>query len=324
VRAIIREAYGTPDVLQLRDIERPGLGASDVLVRVHACSINASDWEFLTGSPAYIRAWGLFTPRVSILGSDIAGRVVAVGKNVTRLRVGDAVFGDALSRWGGFAEYASIPDSLLRPKPSSLSFEQAAAMPQSALVALQGLGGAIGPGQKVLINGAGGGSGTFAIQIAKALGAEVTGVDSGAKLVPMRALGADHVIDYAQTDFTTTGERYDLILDLVARRPLLQHRRALTPSGTYRLAGGHLGLILQAATLGPLLSSLGRQKLGLLAVKQNEGLERVVELFEAGKLVPVIERVFPLERVPEALRHVGEGRAQGKVVIALGAEENAE
>lgn len=316
MKAVVRDSYGLPDVLALREVERPSPGPDDVLVRVHACSVNASDWEFLTGSPAYVRMWGPFKPRVRVLGSDIAGRVEAVGESVTQLRVGDEVFGDVMGRWGGFAEFASVPARMLRIKPASLSFEQAAALPQAALVALQGVQGRAAPGKKVLIKGAGGGSGSFAVQIAKALGAEVTAVDSGLKLALLRSLGADHVVDYTQSDFVRAGERYDLILDLVARRPLLRHRPALTARGSYLLVGGSVPLLLQAATLGPLVS-LGAQKLGVLVVEQNQGLEQVVQLIESGRLRPVIERSYPLQQAPAAIAHVGEGRALGKVIVSI-------
>jgi NADPH:quinone reductase-like Zn-dependent oxidoreductase len=262
----------------------------------------------------------LVKPKYKILGSDIAGRVEAVGKNVKQFQPGDEVFGDILESWGGFAEYVCAPENALMLKPASMTFEQAAAVPQAAGVALQGLRdkGQIQPEQKVLINGAGGGAGTFALQIAKLFGAEVTGVDSTEKLDMMRSVGADHVIDYTQEDFTRNGRCYDLILDLVAYRSIFDYRRALSPKGIYVLVGGSMARIIQVLLLGPWISMTGRKKMGILGAKPNKDLAFIIELIESGKVVPVIDRQYPLSEVSEALRYLGEGNAKGKIVITVG------
>jgi NADPH:quinone reductase-like Zn-dependent oxidoreductase len=318
MKAAVRRQYGSPDVVGLEEIEKPSPGDDEVLIQVHAVSLNASDWEFLTGTPAYVRMWGLFKPKYKVLGSDIAGRVEAVGKSVRKFRPGEKVFGDILGCWGGLAEYACAPEGSLMLKPASMSFEQASAMPQAALVALQGLcdKGQIQSGQRVLINGAGGGAGTFAVQLAKSLGAEVTGVDSARKLELMRSIGADYVIDYTQEDFTKSGQKYDLILDLVARRSVFDDKRALSPKGRYVLAGGSLARILEVLVLGPLLS-MGGRKMGLLAARANQGLAHMVALFEAGTVAPMIDKTYALSEAAEALRYLGEGQALGKVVITV-------
>lgn len=319
MRAIVRSEYGSADVLRQEEMDAPSPGSDEVLIEVRATSVNASDWEFLTGSPVYTRMWGLFRPKYRVLGSDIAGVVVATGEKVTKFQPGDAVFGDALGSWGGFAELACAPEAALLPKPESMTFEEAAALPQSAGVAAQGLrdAGAVQPGQRVLINGAGGGSGTFAIQIAKALGAEVTGVDSAAKHETMRSAGADDVIDYRAEDFTKNGERYDLILDFIASHSIFDYRRALSPEGKYVMVGGSVPHLLQALILGSLLSIFGSKKMGVLGAKPNEGLDFVMELMESGKVTPVIDACFPLSETPAALRRVGEGHALGKVVVTM-------
>ena len=320
MKAVVYTKYGSPDVLQLKEVEKPTPKDDEILIKVHAASVNASDWEFLTGKPLYTRIWGLLKPKYKILGSDIAGRVEAVGKNVKQFQPGDEVFGDILESWGGFAEYVCAPENALMLKPASMTFEQAAAIPQAAVVALQGLRdkGKIQRGQKVLINGAGGGAGTFALQIAKLFGAEVTGVDSTEKLDMMRSIGADHVIDYTQKDFTKNGQCYDLILDLVAYRSIFDYKRALSPKGIYVLVGGSMARIFQVLFLGPWISMTGSKKMGILAHKQNKNdINFVKELFEAGKVGPFIDRRFTLSEVPEALRYLGEGHAKGKVVITL-------
>lgn len=321
MKAIVRHEYGSPDVLRLEEVDKPVPGDDEVLVKVHAVSLNSSDLEFLRGTPIYIRMWGLFKPRQSILGSDIAGRVEAVGKNAKQFQPGDEVFGDIMYRWGGFAEYLCAPEDELRLKPASMTFEQIAAVPQAAVVALQGLRdkGQIQDGQKVLINGAGGGAGTFAIQIAKAFGAEVTGVDRTSKLDLMRSIGADHVIDFTREDFLEIGKRYDLILDLVARRSIFDWSRALSSEGSYVLVGGSVPRLLQTLFLGPLFSIVGKKKMGVLAAEQNkkDDLVCIQELIESGKVRPVIGRRFPLSEVAEALRHLGAGEALGNVVITI-------
>ena len=319
MKAIVYTEYGLPDVLELKEVEQPTPKENEVLIKVHAVSVNASDWDFLRGTPLYIRMWGLLKPKHKILGSDIAGRVESVGGNVKQFQPGDEVFGDILYRWGGFAEYVCAPENELMLKPASMTFEQAAAVPQAALVALQGLRdkGKIQPGHKVLINGAGGGSGTFAVQIAKLLGAEVTGVDSTGKLDLMRSIGADHVIDYTQEDYTRNGQHYDLILDFVAFRSIFDTKRALSPKGTYVLVGGPLARIFQVLFLGPWISLTEGKKMGVLGAKPNKHLAYMTGLIEAGKIVPVIDRRYPLNEVPEALRYLGGGHTKGKVVITL-------
>ena len=317
MKAAVRHEYGPPAVVGFEEIPTPTPGDDEVLVQVRAVSVNSSDWEFLTGSPLYVRMWGLLKPKHKILGSDIAGRVEAVGKNVKRFQSGDDVFGDIIERWGGFAEYVCAPEKALMLKPPSMTFEQASAIPQAALIALQGLEkGQIKRGHKVLINGAGGGAGSFAVQIAISFGAEVTGVDSTSKLEMMRSLGADHVVDYTQEDFTRNGQRYDLVLDFVARRSVFDIKRALGPKGIYVLVGGSLPRLLQVLLLGPMVSMTGK-RMGILAAKPNQDLSRMIELFEAGIVVPVIDRCYPLGEVPAALQYLGDGQARGKVVITV-------
>lgn len=317
MKAIVRTRYGSPDVLTLGEVETPEPGEGEVLIRVHAASINASDTEGLRGKPLYARIDGPFRPRTKILGSDVAGRVEAVGPDVKLFRPGDVVFGDTLYHGAGaFAEYVRVKESApLVIKPSHLSFEQAATLPQAAVIALQGIAKRVQSGDKVLINGAGGGAGTFATQLAKAAGAEVTGVDNEWKQEHMRSQGADRVIDYRREDYTEDRGRYDLILDLAGHRSIFAIGRALAPSGRYAVVGGSVAALLQAAILGPLL---GRKKrFGVLIVRPNKGdLERAASLVGEGTLRPVIDRIFSLTEVAEALRYVGEGRALGKVVIS--------
>lgn len=319
MRAIVYSEYGPPDVLSLREVEKPVPKADEVLIRVHAVSLNASDWEALTGKPLYARIYGLFKPKFSVLGSDIAGYVVAAGKDVTRFQIGDAVFGDVLGRFGGFAEYVCAPEDVLLPKPAGLTFEQAASLPQGAVIALQGLRdkGKVQPGQKVLINGAGGSAGSFALQLAGHFGAEVTGVDNAEKQESMRALGADHVIDYSRQDFTKNGQQYDLILDLAAYHSIFDCRQALAAGGTYLLVGGSMAQLLQVLFLGPLLSIGSGQKMGLLAIRPLKGLEDIIALCDSGSLRPAIDRCYALHEVPEALRYFGDGHARGKVVVTV-------
>lgn len=319
MKAIVRRKYGSPGLLKLEEVQKPTPKDNEVLIKVHAASVNSSDWEFLTGKPLYTRMWGLRKPKYRILGSDIAGRVEAVGKNVKQFHPGDEVFGDILYRWGGFAEYVCAPEKELMLKQAGMTFEQAAAVPQAALVALQGLrdNGEIQPGQKILINGAGGGAGTFAVQIAKSFGAEVTGVDSTEKLDMMRSLGADRVIDYTQEDFTKNGQCYDLILDFVASHSIFDYRRALSPRGKYLMVGGSLAHIFQTLFLGSLISMTGTKKMGILAAKPNKDLAFMIELIASDKVVPVIDKRYSLSKVPEALRYLGEGHAKGKVVITV-------
>ena len=319
MKAIVYTKYGPPDVLQLEKVEKPTPKDNEVLIQVHAASVNAADLEYLRGTPM-IRLGGLLKPKNHILGSDIAGRVVSVGRNIKQFQPGDDIFGDSFYRgFGAFAEYVCVPEKVLALKPASMTFEEVVTLPQSGLLALQGLRDKrqVQSGQKVLINGAGGGTGTFAVQIAKSFGAEVTGVDSTEKLDMMRSIGADHVIDYTQEDFTKIGQRYDLILDVVVSRSISDYKRALGPKGILRMVGGSMGRVFKAMFLGPLISR--SKKMSIVAWKQmkKEDLVFMKELFEAGKLVPVIDRRYPLSEVAEALRYLEEGHIQGKVVITV-------
>lgn len=320
MKAIVRYQYGSPDVLKLEEVEKPTPNDDEVLVKIHAVSINGSDREGLMGKPLYARIGGLRKPGYPILGSDIAGRVEQAGKNITQFKPGDEVFGEIPGYHGGFAEYACVPEKTLVRKPASLTFEEAAAIPQGAMLALHGIRekGQVQPGQQVLINGAGGSAGSFAVQLAKLHGAEVTGVDNAFKQDFLRSLGADHVIDHTRQDFTKTGKQYDLILDLIAHRSVFAYRRALKPGGTYFFVGGSLGTLFQILFLGPWIKRSTGKNIRILMVPQdNKDLMAIMELFEAGKIVPVIDRRYSLREVPEALRYVAEGRARGKVVITV-------
>ena len=320
MKAIVYAKYGPPEVLQLKEVAKPTPKDDEVLIKVQAVSVNRSDWEGLRGKPLYARLGGLLKPRQQRLGSDIAGRVEIAGRNIRRFQPGDEVFGDILPRLGGFAEYVCARESALALKPASMTFEQAAAIPQAAVIALQGIRdkGHVQPGQKVLINGAGGGAGTFAVQLAKMYGAEVTGVDNTGKLGFMRSLGADHVIDYTHADFTRNGKQYDLILDIVAHRSVFAYKRALRPNGSYFLAGGSVAIILQVLLLGPWISMIESKKMRVLAVRPNtEDVDFMKDLIEAGKVMPAIDKTYPLSEVPEAIGYVGEGHARGKVVISV-------
>jgi NADPH:quinone reductase-like Zn-dependent oxidoreductase len=321
MKAIVYHRYGSPDVLEFTDLEKPTPKENEVLIKVHAVSINAYDWHLLTADIFLVRLMGggLNEPKNKILGADISGRVEAVGENVTQFQPGDAVFGDIAGRAiGGFAEYTTAPEGILAAKPANLSFEQAAAVPMAGVTALQGLRdeGMIQPGQKVLINGASGGVGTFAVQIAKAFGAEVTAVTSTRNLDQATSLGADHVIDYTKEDFTQSGQQYDLILAANGYHPLSAYKRALAPRGIYVMAGGKPAQIFQAMLLGSLMSRSGGKKLGGVSAKASQkDLAYLKELLEAGKIVPVIDRRYPFNEAADALRYLGEGHARGKVVI---------
>lgn len=326
MKASVFTKYGSPDSFELKEVEKPAPGDNEVLVKVFAASINSWDWEILIGKPFVNRVMaGLLKPkRIKILGCDIAGRVERVGKKVKHFQPGDEVFGDlSRSGWGGFAEYVSAREKALALKPAGMTFEQAAAIPQAALLALQALHhkGDVQPGQKVLINGAGGGAGTFAIQIAKSIGAHVTGVDSTSKLDTMRSIGADKVIDYTQEDFTKNGQCYDLIVDMMATHSISDYKRSLSPGGKFIMVGGSSALVNKLMFLGPWISMTGGKKLGLLLHKANRGLADLKALFEAGKVVPVIDRRYPLSEVPEAMRYFGSGKVAGKLVISI--EENS-
>jgi len=320
MKAVVYTRYGPPDVLRLTDVETPVPRGDEVLVKVHAVALNGSDWETLRGKPAYSRIGGPFRPRHHILGSDIAGRVAATGPEATLFRPGDDVFADILSSMGGFAEYARVPQSALSRMPAGLSYEEAAALPQAGAIALQGIQdkGRVQPGQAVLINGAGGGSGMYAVQLAKLLGAEVTGVDNTGKLEFMRSLGADHVIDYTRENFTRDGRAYDLILDLAAYRSPLACRGSLHPGGRYLYVGGSVAALLQALLAWPLTGSAGSRKIRVLPVRLGvQHLAPLVELCQAGKIATVIDRRYPLGEVPEALRYMGAGNAKGKVIVIV-------
>ena len=322
MEAIVYHSYGSPDVLKLEEVQKPAPQGDQVLVKVLAASAAAGDWHLLRADPFLTRfMYGLLKPKHTILGSDVAGRVEAVGRNVTQFQPGDEVFGD-LSRcgFGSFAEYVCAPEDALALKPANLTFEQAAAVPVSAVTALQGLRdqGQIQPGQKVLINGASGGVGTFAVQIAKSFGTEVTAVCSTGKMAMVRSLGADHVIDYTQEDFTQNGERYDLILAANGYHPISAYQRALRPQGRYVMTGGSTAQMFQAMLLGPWLSRNSRQNMGNMLAKPNQkDLIFMKELIEAGKVTPVIDRRFPLPEVADAIRYLEAGHANGKVVITI-------
>lgn len=322
MKAIVCTKYGPPDVLQLKEVNRPIPKADEALVKIHAASLNAADFEIMRGV-FVVRIAAPFRPMYKILGTDLAGRIEAVGVNVKQFQPGDEIWGDLSFPlgFGTFAEYVCIPEHALRLKPYSMTFEEAAAVPTAGVVALQNLvvKRPVQPGQKVLINGAGGGVGTFAIQLAKYYGAEVTGVDSAVKLDMLRSIGADHVIDYTKEDFTQSEERYDLILDVVASRSILDYRRALSPKGIFVYVGGSTKAIFQALLLGPLISKFGSNQVGIGMWKPNnkKDLETLAGLIEAGKVKPVIDRRYPLSELPEAMHYLEDGHALGKVVITM-------
>src|SRR5918994_434277 len=336
MKAIVQDNYGSPDVLELREIDKPVVKDDEVLVRVHAASVHPDVWHVVRGRPYALRLMGagLLRPKNSVPGTDVAGYVESVGKNVTQFRQGDEVFGETIKgyQWtngGAYAEFASAPEGALAPKPANTTFEQAATVPTSGLITLQNLPdeGRLQPGQSVLVNGAGGGVGALAVQIAKAYGANVTGVDDTAKLEMVRSLGADRLIDYTQEDFTQSGERYDLIFDIPGNRPFSDCRRVLTPNGKYVLIGhdrfgqgagrwlGSLPRVLKLVVLSPFVSQLPPPNFSMPNKKDSMALLR--ELLKAGKLTPVVDRTYPLGEVPEAIRYLEEGRARGKVVITV-------
>ena len=315
MKAVIYERYGNPDVLRVEDVPIPSFARGQVLLRVEATSINLSDWEGLRGSPFYARLGGLRSPRRPTLGSDIAGVVESVGPGGTRFQPGDEVYGDNLQLMGGFAQYAVAPESVLALKPAELTFAEASTIPQAGAIALQGTARA-SPGLRFLINGAGGGSGSFAIQLAKRLGAHVTGVDNADKLEFMRTLGADEVMDYRRDDFTRGHDPYDLILDLVAHRSVFAYRRALAPGGRYKCVGGSVRALLRVLTIGAPAGMITGRRLGVLVVKPGPAhFQPLTNLCVAGHVKTLIDRSYALNEVPEALAHVGEGRALGKVVV---------
>ncbi len=322
MKAIVNTTYGSPDVLKLEQVEKPTPKDNEVLIQVVAASVAAGDWHLLRADPFLTRfMYGLLRPKHTILGAAVAGRVEAVGHTVTQFHVGDAVFGDVSEcGFGAFAEYVAAPEHAFALKPTRLTFEEAATVPVSAVTALQGLRdqGHIQAGQRVLINGASGGVGTFAVQIAKAFGAEVTAVCSTGKMDMLRALGADHVIDYMQEDFTQNGERYDLIIAANGNRSIFDYKRALSPKGIYVMTGGSMAQMFQAMLVGPWLSRNSSQKMGNLLARPNQkDLIFMKELLEAGNVTPVIDRCYPLRDVADAIRYLEAGHAKGKVVITI-------
>lgn len=320
MKAVTYYEYGSPDLLKLEEVQKPTPKDNEVLIKVLAASVNRSDWESLIGQPLYARIGGLFKPGNHIMGSDVAGIVEAVGKDTKQFKPGDEVFGLMMNYGGGFAEYACKSEQALALKPAAMTFEEASAIPQAAFIALQGIceKGNVQPGQKVLINGGGGGAGVFAIQLAKMAGAEVTGVDNAEKLDLMRSLGADHVIDYKKEDFTKNGKQYDLILDLIAQRSVFAYRRALKPNGTYYLAGGFVSTMFQILLLGSWIRKATSKNIRILAVQtDSKDLVYITELIQSGKIKLVIDKYYTLNQTAEALRYLGEGHAKGKIVITV-------
>ena len=320
MKAVVYRRYGSPNVLELKEVEKPVPKDNEVLIMVHAASINSWDWDMLTGRPVEYRLLsGLFKPKkTNILGCDIAGRVEAIGKNVKQFHIDDEVYGDLCEgSWGGFSEYVCARENELTLKPAEMTFEEAAATPQAGLLALQALTTfrAIKPGQRILINGAGGGVGSFAIQMAKSFGAEVTGVDSTGKLGMLRSLGADYAIDYTQKDFTKNGKYYDLILDVRTDRSTFDYSRVLKSDGVYATVGGKSLRILQLVLFGTVISILGKKKFSLIMHKPNKNLKLINELISSGKVKPVIDKCFPLNETADAFRHFEKGKFKGKVVI---------
>ncbi|HWW17182.1 MAG TPA: NAD(P)-dependent alcohol dehydrogenase [Candidatus Saccharimonadales bacterium] len=319
MKAIVQTRYGSPDVLQLAELPKPTPADNEVLIKLYAASVNPADMHLMRGKPFFLRIMGggLRAPKRKVPGLDIAGRVEAGGKSVTQFKPGDAVFGACR---GAFAEYACAKEDNLALKPANSSFEDAAALPVAALTALQGLRdkGRIRPGQKVLVDGASGGVGTFAIQIAKSFGAEVTAVCSTGKIDTARSLGADHIIDYTREDFTKSGQRYDLILAANAHHSIFDYKRALTRDGIYVMAGGGGVQALQTLFLGPLLSRIGRKKIRFFLAKINQkDLVFLKDLMASGKVVPVIDRRYPLSAAAEAIRYLAQGHAQGKIILTI-------
>lgn len=323
MKAIVFKRYGSPEGLELMDVPRPEPRANELLVRIHASSINSWDWEYLNGTPFINRLmFGIFEPKrgKQRLGADIAGTVEAVGRDVGRFQPGDELFGDLWDKWGGFAEFACTDETAVERKPGNVTFEEAASVPQAGVLALQALRRVeqLNPGDAILINGAGGGVGTFAIQLAKLSGAQVTGVDAAHKLEVVRSVGADHVIDYAQQDFTSTNNTYDLIVDCQGTRPMSSIKRTLKPGGTYAVVGAQMKRIPQMwfyRALGRLTGETRR--LRLVAEGPNQGLADLASLLESGQLVPVIDRTYRLEEVPEALAYFGTGQHKGKIAITI-------
>ncbi len=329
MKAITYTKYGQPDVLKLSEVDKPAPEDNEVLVKVHAASINSWDWDMLRGARIISRTTGVLKPKNSILGTDVAGTVEAVGKEVKTWKPGDEVFGEVSKKhlsigWGGLAEYVCVREGNLFAKPTGMTFEEASAIPQVGALALKGIryNGGIQPGQKFLMNGAGGGVGTFAVQIAKSLGAEVTAVDRTGKQEMLRSIGADHVIDYTTEDFANNGQLYDLIIDVAASRSTKHYAASLSPGGAYGVIGGSMARFFQTEIFGARIGKREGKKLGTVVPQVNEGLDYIVELFEAGKLKPVIDRTYPLAETADAFRYFGTGDVKGKIVIAIVPSEN--
>ncbi len=322
MKAVLFEKYGTTDDLRLGEAEKPKPKAREVLVKIRATSVNSWDWDLLKGTMWVNRMmFGLRKPRILALGCDIAGVVTEVGDQVERLKVGDEVFGDISGgAWGGFAEYTCAQEKMLATKSKDITFQQAAAIPQAALLALQGVRDKrkLQPGQQVIIDGAGGGVGTFAIQFAKLFGAEVTAVDSRDKFDLMKSLGADHLIDYQQQDFTQLDDRYDMIVGVVGYHSMFDYKRVLKPGGTYAMLGASVPVLLQTIFLGPLISLFGSKSLGPVGLKPNiDDLDYVQKLVIEGKVTPILDKQFPLEQAAEAIQHLGDNKTLGKVVVNI-------
>lgn len=331
MKAIILKKYGSTKHLELKEMEKPIPKDNEVLVKIHATSVNSWDWDLVKGTLLVNRMiTGLFKPKKNkIIGCDIAGKIEAVGKNVKDFKIGDEVFGDISGHdWGGFAEYVCVSEKPLTRKPKNMSFEQAAAMSQAAVLALQGLEhfppaplGDLKKGHKVLINGAGGGVGTIAIQLAKLKGAEVTAVDRHDKLDFLKSLGADQVIDYEKEDYTKMGQQYDFILDNVAHHSMSNYKKALLPNGVFVIVGGSLRLVFSILLFGKLFSKKENKKLEVLMHQPNRAdLNKLNELFEKGKLKPIVDTIFPLAQTGEAVQYVGDGHVKGKVVVRMGSD----
>ena len=320
MKAIVCSKYGSPEDLELQDVEKPVPGDHEVMVKVKA-SITYGDLAAVRGEPFIVRlSLGFDKPKYKIFGKDVAGIIEAVGKDVKQFKPGDEVFGDLSGcGWGAFAEYVTVPEDVLVKKPANITFDEAAAVPESAVVALQGLRdkGGIAPGKKVLIYGASGGIGTFAVQIAKSFGAEVTAVCSTRNLEMVRSLGADRVIDYTREDFVESGLKYDLILATAGYRSLYDYRRVLASGGMYVASGGEIAQVFQPMFLGPLLSIEGRKMISLAMKPNKEDLKYIKELIEAGKVKPVIDKRFLLEQVADAMQYYGKGHARGKVIVSM-------
>ncbi len=319
MKAVVYKRYGPPDVLSVQEIDKPTPKDDEVLVSVRAASINSWDWDMIRGKPWIVRMWGLFQPSHQIPGADIAGVVEATGPECTRFKPGDEVYGDLNEvGWGGFAEYVSVPEKWLVKKPSFITFEEAAAVPQAGLMALQAVRdkGELTAGQSMLMIGAGGGVGTFALQLARAAGGIVTAVDTDSKLDMLSSLGANEVIDYRKVDITKTTKKFDLIIDVVARYPSSTYKRMLNPGGKFLMIGGTMNAILQTMVFGKLVSDKDR-RVGMLTYRTNKGLEDFEMLLECGKVRVIIDSVYPITEVREAFRHYASAAFRGKVVISM-------